>query len=479
MCLFAGVAAQSAAAAPDVRPNIFFAIADDWSWPHAGAYGDTVVKTPTFDRVAREGVLFNHSFCAAASCTASRAAVLTGQWPHRLESGADLHSTLPAKFAVYPDLLEAQGYSVGHMGKGWAPGFLGDRKRNPAGPAFKSFTAFLKSVPPGKPWCFWYGSRDPHRPYKDGQGVAGGIKPADVKVPPFLPDVPEVRSDIADYYFAVQRFDHDTGEMVRQIEEAGMLEHTIVVMTSDNGMPFPRAKANCYEYSDHMPLAVRWGEKVKGGRTVEALVSHTDIAPTFLDAAGVKPPPEMVGSSMLPLLLDAPAAAPWRDHAFFERERHANVRQGDASYPMRAVRTGQFLYVKNLRPDLWPAGDPTYWKAVGPFGDIDGGPSKAYVLAHKEDPAVAALFSAACDKRPTEELYDLEHDPYALHNVAEYPDFSAQLKQLREQTQKWMTDTGDPRATAGGAYDAFDKYPYTGLPVRDDGGAVQKPGGKN
>ena len=248
-------------------------------------------------------------------------------------------------------------------------------------------------MPPGKPWCFWYGSHDPHRPYREGQGSAGGIKPADVLVPPFLPDVPEVRSDIADYYFAVQRYDRDTGEMVRQIEERGELDHTLVVMTSDNGMPFPRAKANCYEYSNHMPLAVCWGEKVKGGRKVDALVSHVDFAPTFLEAAGIKPPPEMDGRSLLPLLRRgrrpprgaggrrgsgsaASPAAPLRATVFIERERHANVRAGDASYPMRGVRTGRFLYVRNLRPDLWPAGDPQFWKAVGPFGDIDGGPSK-------------------------------------------------------------------------------------------------------
>lgn len=477
-CVLGGNAAFAAAPQTqpaDPRPNIFFAIADDWSWPHAGIYGDTVVQTPTFDRIAKEGMLFSNSYCVSASCTPSRASILTGQFPHRLESGANLWSTLPAKFPVYPDLLEAQGYVVGYLGKGWAPGFLGDRTRNPAGPVFKSFEAFLKSVPPGRPWCFWYGSHDPHRPYKDGQGAASGIKLDAIKVPPFLPDVPEVRGDIADYYFAVQRFDRDTGAMMKQIEEAGQLDHTIVVMTSDNGFPFPRAKANCYEYSNHMPLAIRWGEKVKPGSKSDAIISHVDFAPTFLDAALQFRGPsaiqksatladlsrDMNGHSFLPVLLGQTDGVA-RDHAFIERERHANVRKGDASYPMRGVRVGKFLYISNLRPDLWPAGDPEMWKAVGPFGDIDGGPSKTFLLHHKDDEGIGHLFELACGKRPAEELYDLEQDPYALHDVSGYPEYDKDLQKLRAQTKDWMTRTNDPRATAGGAYDAFDKYPYTG-----------------
>jgi N-sulfoglucosamine sulfohydrolase len=454
------LASRAAEPANPPRPNILFAIADDWSWPHAGIYGDSIVKTPTFDRIAREGVLFTNSYCAAATCTASRAAILTGQWPHRLESGANLWSILPAKFPVYPDLLEKEGYAIGHMGKGWAPGALGDRKRNPAGPNFKSFDDFLKTVPAGKPWCFWYGSHDPHRPYKEGQGKAGGINPATIKVPPFLPDVDEVRSDIADYYFAVQRFDRDTGAIVSRIEATGQLDNTLVVMTSDNGMPFPRAKANCYEYSNHMPLAIRWGAKVKPGQKVDALVSHLDFAPTFLQVAGVKPSQEMTGKSLLSLLAtgqDEP-----RTVIFVERERHANVREGDKSYPMRGIRTGKYLFIHNFDPRLWPAGDPKMWKAVGPFGDIDGGPSKGYLLDHREDRAVADLFHLACEKRPAEELYDLEQDPFTMHNIADYPERAATLKQLRGQLQDWMKDTADPRATAGGNYDAFDKYPYTG-----------------
>ncbi len=149
------------------RPNILFAIADDWSWPHAGIYGDRVVKTPTFDRLAREGVMFTNAYCVTPSCTASRGSILTGQTIHRLEAGGNLWSTLPKKFETFPDLLEAAGYAIGYQGKGWGPGSLvaSGRTRNPAGPEFKNFEEFLQSVPEGKPFCFWFGSTDPHRSY--------------------------------------------------------------------------------------------------------------------------------------------------------------------------------------------------------------------------------------------------------------------------------------------------------------------------
>src|SRR5207249_1157187 len=159
----------------------------------------------------------------------------------------NLWSVLPADFVGYPELLAKNGYVTGLQGKGWSPGSLGERKQNPAGPNFKSFKEFLDTVPKDKPFCYWYGSRDPHRPYVKDQGVNSGMKLEDVKVPPFLPDSPEVRGDILDYYFAVQRYDRDTGDMIKLLEERGMLENTIVVMTSDNGMPFPRAKANVYD----------------------------------------------------------------------------------------------------------------------------------------------------------------------------------------------------------------------------------------
>jgi len=456
------------------RPNILFCIADDWGWPHAGAYGDNVVKTPTFDRVAAEGVLFTNAFCASPSCTPSRGAILTGQAVHRLEEGGNLHSILQTKFEVYPDLLEAAGYFIGLQGKGWGPGRLEGtgRTRNPAGPNFKSFEQFLQSVPQGRPFCFWFGSTDPHRPYEKGSGVGSGMKLEEVRVPPFLPDAPEVRSDICDYYFEVQRFDRQVGEMLKLLETSGQLDNTLVVMAADNGMPFPRCKANLYNYGTHQPLAVRWPARVKGGRTTDDFIVLTDIAPTFLEAAGLKPPPEITGRSFLDLIVERRGATE-RNRVFLERERHANVRKGNLSYPCRAIRTRQYLYIRNLRPQLWPAGDPEPWMAVGQFGDVDGGPTKELILSRREEKDMARFFQLAFAKRPAEELYDLAKDPGELHNVADQSGYAAIKKKLRADLDHWMRETGDPRAINEDD-DRWDHYPYFGAPAKREAAATDK-----
>ena len=440
------------------RPNILFAIADDQSWAHTGTAGDPVVKTPTFDRIAREGVTFTHTFCASPSCTPSRGAILTGQVPFRLKENGNLWSTLRSEFPIYPELLERAGYHVGHMRKGWGPGKVepGGRKLNPAGKGCRRFGDFLESVPDGKPFCFWFGSFDPHRPYKKGSGLESGKKLEDVNVPPFLPDAPEVRSDILDYFVEIERFDRELGEILERLERVGRLDNTIVVMTSDNGMPFPRAKANLYDYGTRMPLGVRWPERVKPGRVIQDYVSFTDFAPTFLQAAGLDPPAQMTGRSFLDLLTSGKSGRidPKRDKVFFGRERHAWVRKGGLGYPCRAVRTDRFLYVRNLKPERWPAGDPP------DYGDIDDGPTKAYMMANRKAKRVRNLFQLAFAKRPAEELYDLTKDPDQMPNVAALREYAAARQKLRAELDRWMAEMKDPRALGTG--DVFDVYPYYG-----------------
>lgn len=446
------------------RPNILFAIADDWSFPQASVYGDRVVSTPAFDRVAREGARFVHAFTASPSCTPSRAALLTGQAVHRLEEGGNLHGVLPKRYVGYPDLLEQAGYAVGYSGKGWGPGRTepAGRERNPAGPQFKSFEEFIQTRGSGRPFCFWFGSQDPHRPYEPGSGLQAGLKSADVQVAAFLPDTAVTRSDILDYYFEVQRFDRDLARIIATLERLGELDNTLIIVTSDNGMPFPRAKANVYDSGARMPLAMRWPAAVRAGTVVEDFVSLTDIAPTVLEAAGLQPLQVMTGRSVLGLLRGEPQAA--RDRVFVERERHANVRRGDLSYPVRAIRTKEFLYIRNFRPDRWPAGDPEKYIAVGPFGDIDGGPTKSLVLDQREDPVVATFFRLAAAKRPAEELYDLGRDPDQLENIAGRATYADAQRRLREHLDRWMRDTGDPRAA--GDDDRWDRFPYYGQPAK-------------
>jgi arylsulfatase A-like enzyme len=462
------------------RPNIVLAIADDWSYPHASVYGDPTVSTPTFDRVAREGIRFTHAFTAAPSCTPSRAALLTGQAVHRLEEGGNLHGFLPKRFDVYPDLLEQAGYVVGYSGKGWGPGRFepGGRGRNPAGPQFKNFDDFIQQRP-GRPFLFWFGSNDPHRPYEAGAGVRSGLKLDSVKVPPFLPDTPEVRGDLLDYYFEIQRFDRDVGRIVATLERLGELDNTLIIVTSDNGMPFPRGKATVYDAGARMPLAMRPPSPRFGvtgparGLIVDELVSHTDLAPTILEAAGLNVPATMTGLGLLPLLgglpgrssdQEATRARAARDRVFIERERHAHVRSGNLSYPVRAIRTKDYLYVRNFRADRWPAGDPQLVFSVGPFGDIDGGPTKSLLIDRQDDQAIVRYFRLATAKRPAEELYVLRTDPHQLDNVAGRPMYADAQRRLRQQLEAWLRETGDPRATNDD--DRWDRFPYYGEPSK-------------
>ncbi|PYJ81632.1 MAG: hypothetical protein DME22_20680 [Verrucomicrobia bacterium] len=459
LCLLFLCALAIAGRAADSRPNILLCIADDASWWHFGANGDTVCRTPTFDRVAREGVNFRHAFCSSPSCTPSRGALLSGQDFWRLEDGANLWSRWPSKFAVYPDLLAKAGYHVGLKGKGWGPGDFkqGGREHNPAGPAYKDFATFLKSVPPGKPFCFWFGSQDPHRPYERGAGVKSGHRIEEVTVPPFLPDTKAVRSDILDYYFEIERFDRDVGEMLKLLEQTGQLDNTLVVVSSDNGFPFPRGKATCYDAGTRMPLAIRWPPRVKGGKVVEDFVSLTDLAPTFLEAAALKPLPEMTGRSLLPLLTSG-KSDPARDKVFFGRERHANVRASNVAYPIRAIRTSQFLYLRNFEPDRWPAGDPPLYGDVDEHLSIDGSPSKQAVVEHGDKPDVKRLFDFAFGKRPAEELYDLSRDPWQMNNVATESRYTETKAKLHAELDRYMIETKDPRASGKGA--EFDRYYY-------------------
>lgn len=454
---------------PARRPNILVALADDWSWTSASTQDDLSLAIPTFRRLSREGLAFSNAFVAAPSCSTSRAAMLTGQWPWRLEDGANLAGTLDRKFAVYPDLLEKSGYHVGFTRKGWAPGQIGpgQRTRNPAGPQYEDFSGFLKARPAGAPFCFWFGSNDPHRIYEVGRGAKSGLAPDGLRVPPYLPDAPDVRGDMLDYKLGVERFDRDVGELLQALDAIGELDDTVVVMSGDNGWPFPRGKATLYDSGTHVPLAIRWRGIQATGAVSDAIVSFTDLAPTFLELAGLTPPPDMTGQSLLPILHGSPGAGAGRTHTFTAMERHMDCRVvAGQGFPMRAVRTREHLYIRNFEPSRAPAGDASVktWTAAEvatsyytEYGDIDPGPTKAFLVGHKADPAVRPFFERATGPRPSRELYLLARDPYQLENVAEQPDMADVVARLDQLLMEALRRTGDPRASGHG--DAFDRYP--------------------
>ncbi len=462
------------------RPNILFAISDDVSWLHNGAAGDPNVRTPAFDRVAKEGVLFTHAFTAAPSCTPSRSAVLTGQAIWRLEEGGLLWSTLPAKFDVYPLMLETAGYHVGFTGKGWGPGDYrpGGRQRDPTGQGYQqrrydkvpegisaidyaaNFEDFLRAKPAEQPFCFWFGGSEAHLPYAQGAGLAAGKKLANVSVPPFLPDADVVRGDILDYYVEIEWFDSHLARMLASLEQAGELDNTLIVVTSDNGMPFPRAKTTLYDWGVRMPLAIRWGQRVPGGRVVDDFVSHTDFAPTFLAAAGLAPPAAMTGRSLLDVLFSGEQGRvdASRDKVFTAIERHTWCRPKGVPYPSRAIRTHDYLYIRNYEPGRWPAGDPDFDSTPqGFYGDIDRSPTKTFMMEPANQEKFPREFALCFGKRPAEELYHLAGDPGQIHNLAAQPEHAEVQQELRQQLERYLAETKDPRVEGRSPWD---DYPY-------------------
>lgn len=449
------------------RPNVVFAIADDWGWPHASAYGDEGVKTPTFDRLARDGVLVENAYISSPSCTPSRGAIITGQQFWRLGPAGNLWSVWPSTEPEYPKLLAAEGYFVGSYRKGWGPGTYPYTAVSPAGEIYDSVEGFFEARPKNMPFCFWFGASDPHRPYTAGTGVESGVKLEDVHLFEHFPDAEVVRSDVADYYFEVQRFDRDVGELVDLLEEMGELENTLIVMTGDHGMPFPRAKGNLYDSGARVPMAIMWPGTIPGGRTVSDFVSTTDIAPTFLDAAGLEAPKEMTGRSLLSILKSDQSGrvSADRDHIIVGRERHVVAQAAPelGGYPARAIRTDEFLYIRNYEPDRWPAGTPDYEHAQVPnawLADCDNSPTKWFLWQNRNDPELKRYYDLSFAKRPAEELYDLKKDPGQVVNVADDPQYLTIRKQLAVRLAQALIRMEDPRLDGRGSL--FDSQPYLG-----------------
>jgi arylsulfatase A-like enzyme len=464
LAISAATTATTAATAAE-RPNILFCFADDWGWPHAGAYGDPVVKTPTFDRLAREGVLFTHAFISAPSCTPSRNAIITGQQFYRLEEGANLRGTLDVELPNFMMLMREAGYAIGHWRKAWGPGNYksGGYKEHPCGPESR-FDQFLQRRPKDKPFCFWFGTSDPHRAYAKGSGKKSGMDLSKVHVPEFFPDVPTIRGDIADYYFEVERWDGDVGKALALLDKHGELDNTIVVMSGDHGFPFPRGKGTLYDWGSRVPLAIRWGKQVRPGRTVTDFVSLTDLAPTFLEAAGLPVPESMTGRSLVSLLgSDREGRVEIaRDFVVTGRERHAPAQEipSIVGYPSRAIRTDGWLYIMNLKPDRWPHGVPENAShPMNRFPDTDDSPSKFFIMDHRDDPKFRRYFELCFAKRPAEELYDCNADPDQVNNLADDPKHAKIKQRLHDRLTDYLHRTGDPRFTDAPV--KFDEYPYT------------------
>lgn len=529
ICLLA-VSARTAPAAdaPAGRMNILFLFADDWA-RYAGCYAgldgrptpSDVVRTPNIDRLAKEGVVFRNAFVTSPSCTPCRSSLLSGQYFFRTGRGAILTGAVwDSSIPSFPLLLKDAGYHIGETYKVWSPGTPNDapfgggkHAYEKAGGQFNQFSenatkmveqgmtvdaakqklfesvkgnfgAFLADRKPGEPWLYWFGPTNVHRKWVKGSGKAlWQIEPDALKgkLPKFFPDVPEVRQDMADYLGEVQAWDAAIGVILQSLEQTGELDRTLIVVSGDHGAPgFPGGKCNLYDYGTNVALIARV-PGVKGGRVVDDFVNLMDLAPTFCEVGGVRPPDVMTGKSLLNVLKSNATGQvdPSRSWVVTGRERHVgHARAGNLPYPQRALRTKDFLYVRNFHPERYPLGDPggaagdampdvkdleneTYTA----FSDADAGPTKAFLVLNRLKPEYKWYYDYAFAPRPAEELFDLRTDPEQVRNVAADPAYARAKQELADRLMATLKEVGDPRVTAGEDV-PFEKPPFTDSPPK-------------
>jgi N-sulfoglucosamine sulfohydrolase len=460
-CLLAVALTLSLALPATAAPkNVVLLVADDLGL-QVGCYGDAVAKTSNIDALAKSGTRFTHAFASVASCSASRATILTGLPTHAC--GQYGHAHAEHNFHSFrnvrglPALLAPAGYRSGviaklHVQPKEVYPFdveVANSGRNPIQIA-EHVQKFIADTG-DKPFFLLVGFTDPHRAAKGfanhdkyGEGVpAIKFDPKTVPVPYHLPDQPEVRAELAEYYQSVARLDDGVGRVMKVLEEAKKLDDTLVIFLSDNGIPFPGAKTTLYDSGIRLPLVVRKPGQ-KAGVVNSAMVSWTDIVPSILDWCAVKPAPvgkkavALPGKSFLPIL-EQEKPEGWEfvfgSHQFHEVTMY---------YPMRVMRTRQYKYILNLAhpleyphaSDLW--GSPT-WQGVLKRGDAMMGSRAVKSFLH----------------RPKEELYDVAADPNELKNLLDDPNWREVRENrnmheaLKAYLEKWREQTNDPWLVKG------------------------------
>lgn len=466
------------------RPNILFVISDDQSYPYTSKYGSEFIDTPAFDFVANNGCLFNNAFVTSPGSSPSRASILTGLYPWQIEEAGTHASSFPIKYTCFPDKLESIGYKVGFTGKGWGPGDwkISGRKRNPAGeeynkikvrPLFsgisnidysENFRLFISTRKDNQPFYFWVGLNEPHRPYEKDVWKKTNKSLKDVTVPSFLPNNDIVKGDILDYCTEIEYFDSHLSKIINILKENNELGNTIIIVLADNGMPFPMAKATCYEFGIHVPLAICWGTNIKKGLVCDDVVSSIDLAPTILDAVGVYKK-DMVGHSMLPYLTGKRKTVEG-SKAFSGRERHSSARKDNKGYPIRSLRTDKYLYIKNFRPERWPVGEPCCYDDKGnlkplhsAYYDIDDGPSWKYIVDNRDVASIFPYFLRIVSIRPYEELYDIINDPECNKNLISDNNHRKELDLMRKALREMQQKTKDTRIYDDDRSDIWETYP--------------------
>lgn len=513
------------------RPNILFVFADDWgryASIYAGKAGGNalcdLIETPNIDRVAREGALFTHATVPAPTCTPCRSSLLSGRYFWQTGLGAILQGAIwDRAIPSYPMILEASGYHIGFSDKVWAPGtprndpYGGDTRRyQNAGAKYDRYSFFLSdwvangmtleegkqvmdqevrenyrqfraAQPNGTPFAYWWGPTNTHRPWKRGSGAENwGLHPDDLKgrLPAFLPDVPEIREDVCDYLGECLALDRGVGVLLAELEASGELDSTLVVVSGDHGIPgVPRAKCNLYDLGCEVALMARLPGKIPAGLRIDDMVNIMDLAPTFLEFAGLTPPEGMTARSLMPLLTSTTSGQidPERTFVITGRERHcATAREWNKPYPQRAIRTHDFLLIHNYAPERWPMGNPcgmddltapaldyeTILNTFSCYHDMDGSPTKAWMVHHRAEEKVHPLFELGFGKRPEIELYDLRTDPDMMQNVAEDAVYLNIRMELFQKLKDELIRQQDPREVEADC--RFEHAPFTDWPCPDE-----------
>jgi N-sulfoglucosamine sulfohydrolase len=464
------------------RPNVILIIGDDISWDDFGCYGNSAARTPNTDRLARNGILFTNAFLTASSCSPSRSSIATGRYPHNNGAASELHRPIASNLPRFPALLREKGYFTALSGKNHMT-----QEKPPAGVAPQAdpfevvdagqvegnhgghgkWVEHLQTRPKDRPFFFWFASLDAHRAW-DGdtewneQAYGPRHDPAKVSVPPFMIDDAETRRDLASHANEVTRLDHFIGRVVGELERQDLLKNTLLIITADNGRPFPRGKTRLHDSGMKPPLIAHWPAGIqRPGVARNSLVSIIDLAPTILGVAGVSAPDSFQGVSLQPLLADPSARV--RRFAFSEHNWH------DYAANARSVRDGDYLYIINFKP-----ADP--WQ--GPADSVRS-PShaslQAALAAGKLNPAQQDVFLAP---RPTEELYRTADDPNQLKNLVAVPAHAAALGRLRAVMKQWREETADS-APPNPSIDGFDRKAGTRLFRGQDTSYYRTPAGSD
>ena len=465
------------------RPNVLFAVAHGWSWPYAGAYGDSVIKTPGFDRIAREGVLMEHAYVSSPSSTPSRGAILSGLHFWNLGSAANLGGDFPDGIPTFPEKLKQAGYHTGFEGRGWGPGKPETPGRELTGKRYGDFAEFLESRPEDTPFCYWLGSDASAPEIDEGAGKAAGIDIDRIVVPEFLPDAEVVRSNLADCFAATQDFDALVQQAYEQLEAAGELDNTIIVVTSDHGMPLPRCVGNLYDSGVRVPMAIRFGKQFPGGRTVSDLTSQVELSSLLLELSGVLASTldedrRANGRDLLMILRSKKSGfyhPRMQQRVVFGRERLVPAQEAPekGGYSSRGLRTDTSLLIHNSDyKNRWPVGTPYHDRAAMPgawFADTPNSATKSYMVAQLgKDYRHLQTFKAAFEKRHHTEYYSQSPErPHQMENLAGRTVSGAAKQILGNWMRMELAEHGQ-----GNVSSDFDAFPYSGSipkfdPARD------------